>query len=53
MNNKDQIFAFESDLNALIDRYRSEFELSLAAAVGVLEVVKLTLWKEQLDSEEE
>ena len=36
MDQGDQIEAFSSELDALVDRYGSEFDLSMAAAVGVL-----------------
>lgn len=44
MNVDDQQIAFETDLNNLIDRYISEFDLTLASAIGVLETVKLDLY---------
>ena len=47
MTEQQQIKAFAADLGRLIGRYRSEFNLSLAAAVGTLEVVKLELFAEQ------
>jgi hypothetical protein len=36
MNNHDQIAAFANELDKLCDRYASEFDLSSAAACGVL-----------------
>ena len=47
MDQNEQIQAFAADLSRLIGRYRSEFQLSLAAAIGTLEVVKLELFNEQ------
>jgi hypothetical protein len=49
MSPEDEIEAFEKDLNALVDRYRAEFNLTLAAAIGCLEIVKLQLYKEHTD----
>lgn len=49
MSHKEQVAALERDLHALIDRYRSEFDLTLADAIGTLEVVKLAVWKSQID----
>lgn len=49
MDSNEQTAAFESDLRKLIARYRSEFEMNLASVIGTLEVVKLNLWKEQMD----
>ena len=47
MTNAEQIEAFASDIQRVIDRYRMEFDLSLAAAVGVLETVKMELVMEE------
>lgn len=43
MTDSEQINAFQQDLEKLITRYTREFNLSLASAVGVLEIVKLDL----------
>ena len=34
---------FEGELNAMVERFRYEYELTYVEAVGVLEVVKLGL----------
>lgn len=47
MTDSEQIAALETDLHRLIDRYRAEFNLTLAAAIGTLEVVKLELFNQQ------
>lgn len=39
MTGNEQVQALADDLGRLIDRYRQEFELSLAAVVGTLHVV--------------
>lgn len=44
MSESEQVEAFAADLRKVIDRYRSEFELTVAAAIGTLEVVKLDLY---------
>lgn len=44
MSHQEQINAFSKDIEAVIERYRREFELTVAAAVGVLELAKLDLW---------
>jgi hypothetical protein len=51
MDHRDQITAFENDLKALIYRYRSEFELTVAAAIGTLELAKLNLYCEAMGIE--
>ena len=43
MTQTEQINAFQADLQKLITRYTAEYDLSLASAVGVLEIVKLDL----------
>lgn len=40
MTHQEQIAAFQADIEAVIERYRKEFDLPLASAVGVLEVIK-------------
>ncbi len=53
MTPSEQIEAFVADLTKVIDRYRSEFELPLATALGALEVIKLELWREHAPPREE
>jgi len=36
MDDKQQIFAFAYDIDKLVERYRSEFDMTYAAVVGVL-----------------
>jgi hypothetical protein len=43
MDHRDQISAFATDLDRLIDRYLDEFDLTYAALIGVL-----TLKQQQL-----
>lgn len=43
MDHRDQISAFATDLDRLIDRYMDEFDLTYAALIGVL-----TLKQQQL-----
>jgi hypothetical protein len=45
MSDAEQIAALATDLQKVIDRYRAEFNLTLAAAIGTLEVVKLELFQ--------
>ena len=51
MTDPEQIDALAADRNKVIDRYRAEFNLTLAAAIGTLEVVKLELFQNQIDHE--
>lgn len=46
MSHPEQIAAFVEDIEKVIDRYRAEFDLPLASALGGLEIVKLELWKQ-------
>lgn len=52
MTDKEQIAALEADLTRVIDRYRSEFDLTVAATIGTLEVVKLSLFREETKDNE-
>jgi hypothetical protein len=51
MTDPEQIDALAADLQRVIDRYRAEFNLTLAAAIGTLEVVKLELFRNETDHE--
>jgi hypothetical protein len=51
MTDPEQIAAFAADIQRVIDRYRAEFNLTLAAAIGTLEVVKLELFRNETDHE--
>jgi hypothetical protein len=51
MTDPEQIAALAADLQRVIDRYRAEFNLTLAAAIGTLEVVKLELFRTESDHE--
>lgn len=52
MTDNDQIAAFEADLNKLVSRYCSEFSLSVAAAVGVLEMKKHSIIANAIEESE-
>lgn len=43
MTSQEQVEALAADLQRVLDRYRAEFDLTLAEAVGVLEIIKLEL----------
>jgi len=47
MTEPEQIQALQDDLNRVIDRYRAEFNLTLASAIGTLEIVKLDLYQQE------
>ncbi len=51
MTDPEQIAALAADLQRVIDRYRAEFNLTVAAAIGTLEVVKLELFRTESDHE--
>lgn len=38
MSEKEQIDHFANDIDNLVERYRSEYEMSYAAVVGVLQM---------------
>lgn len=50
MSEKEQIQAFEAELRSVIKRFRAEYDLSFASALGTIECVKLELWLEQKES---
>jgi len=43
MDHKEQTAAFEAELRNLIDRFRSEFDLTYAAVIGTLTLAVHTL----------
>lgn len=53
MSHKEQQAALESELNAVVRRFRSEYDLTLADAIGTIEVVKLCLFREQMEDMKE
>jgi len=52
MTDPEQIAALATDLQRVIDRYRAEFNITLAAAIGTLEVVKLQLFHDESNHED-
>lgn len=50
MTSQEQQDAFNNDLQALILRYTNEFDLTLADAIGVIEVVKFSLILQQFEN---
>ena len=49
MTEQEQSKAFSCDLDALIDRYRQEFDLTYNSIVGALEFAKADVLKEALE----
>lgn len=49
MTEREQVDAFAEDLGKLIDRYRSEFDLTIAGVFGVLECAKFEIWEDSRD----
>ncbi len=50
INKESDVVAFADDLDRLIRRYRLEFDLSYAEAVGVLQMRTFSLLKEASES---
>lgn len=46
MTDREQIQAFADDLDRLVERYRDEFEISMAGVIGALEFKQFTLMSE-------
>jgi len=53
MTDKDQIDHFANDVDKLVERYRSEYDLTYAAVIGTLEIKIQQLCREAWDSTEE
>ena len=48
MNQLQQIDHFATDLDTLIHRYRCEYDLSVASVIGVLEMAKLDIYRDDV-----
>jgi hypothetical protein len=53
MSHKEQQTQFENELIAVIERFKAEYDLTCADAIGVIETVKLSLHRQQHDAEDE
>lgn len=53
MTDSEQANAFYEDLWRVIDRYRLEFDLQVATAIGTLEIVKTELLLDEIDAHSE
>lgn len=52
MSDKEQAQALVNELHAVINRFRVEYDLNYANAIGCLEMVKLDLYWEGQDGDE-
>ena len=43
MDQREQQIAFQSELNAMVERYSQEFDMTYVSIVGVLELQKLEI----------
>lgn len=53
MSEKEQITRLAKDLEAIIHRYKLEYNMTVGAVIGTIEVVKLELFMEQLNMNNE
>lgn len=53
MSEKEQTYAFGHELDNLVDRFRSEFEMTYAAIIGTLIMKANLLTNESVEEEEE
>lgn len=53
MSDREQIEHFETELLKLVERFRCEYEISTAGAVGVLQMQAHRLIREAIDNSEE
>lgn len=49
MSDEEQINALVRELEAVVTRFRVEFDMKIAATIGVLEIIKLDLYSEIRD----
>lgn len=52
MSDPEQTAAFEKEVNAVVNRFRAEFNITIAAAVGTLAVISHQLIAEALEKSE-
>lgn len=43
MDQREQQMAFQNDLNAMVERYSQEFEMTYVSMIGVLELQKMEI----------
>ena len=53
MSEKEQTYAFGHELDSLVDRFRSEFEMTYASIIGTLIMKANLLTSESTEEEEE
>lgn len=53
MTAEEQIEHFENDLDALVDRYRSEYEITFASTIWILQMKIWLLCKEAQERQDE
>lgn len=51
MDETEQIIAFENELEALVHRYRHEFNMHYASVIGVLHIQAHVLTREALEDD--
>lgn len=52
MTDSEKVKALATEIGRTIDRYRAEMDMTLASVVGTLEVIKISLVAEQIDSQD-
>lgn len=53
MSEKEQIAHFANELDALVDRYRSEYDMTYAGIVGTLQMKVFGMCKEASETPED
>lgn len=53
MTDSEQISAFVSEMHKLIDRFRAEYDLPVASILGAIECVKLELFVNEKNDQDE
>lgn len=49
----EQCSAFVGEINNVVDRFRQEFNLPVSAVIGCLEMVKLGIFHEAMEEEDD
>lgn len=52
MSEQEQAQHLANELSAVIDRFRAEYDISYATAIGCLEIIKMDLFREGVEDDD-
>jgi hypothetical protein len=52
MSEQEQAQHLVNELTAVIDRFRSEYDINYATAIGCLEIIKMDLYREGVEDDD-